>query len=187
MLAINSTDLNCLSLAICLRIFLLPSDTLCLLVSRNISFGFFFFFWKSSKVKAHTKHHIIFAVSLEVMTQLPKSVFFFFVLNGSREDLPTAVSLKPGFSLSYTRGSTGLMAKWHTSDAHKQGFGALEKITLIITGHIWTCPPEKQGRRSRSKRKPHPLVHSSMLCHTGAEFPHGDFQGEAAQGPWRNA
>lgn len=27
--------------------------------------------------------------------------------------------------------------------AHKQGFGPLEKITLIITGCIWTCPQQE--------------------------------------------
>ena len=34
---------------------------------------------------------------------------------------------------------------------------------------------EKENER---EREPHPLVHSSMLCHTGAEFPlrlHRDF------------
>lgn len=155
-------------------------------LQKYLLWVFFFFFGKAVRSRL-TRSIISFLLSHSRSWHSYPNLFFFFVLNGSREDLPTAVSLKPGFSLSYTRGSTGLMAKWHTSDAHKQGFGALEKITLIITGHIWTCPPEKQGRRSRSKRKPHPLVHSSMLCHTGAEFPHGDFQGEAAQGPWRNA
>ena len=29
--------------------------------------------------------------------------------------------------------------------AHKQGFGPLEKITLIITGCIWTCPQRGGG------------------------------------------
>lgn len=46
-------------------------------------------------------------------------------------------------------------------------------------------PTEGEGGRrreltekEREGREPHPLVHSCMLCHTGAEFPlglHGDF------------
>lgn len=32
---------------------------------------------------------------------------------------------------------------------HKQGFGPLEKITLIITGCIWTCPQQEGGRSGR--------------------------------------
>lgn len=68
---------------------------------------------------------------------------------------------------------------------HKQGFGPLEKITLIIRGCMRTCPQRERrggwwwvggrgrgGRQSRRKQgsRPHPLLHSSMLCHTGAEF-----------------
>ena len=38
--------------------------------------------------------------------------------------------------------------------AHKQGFGPLEKITLIITGCIWTCPQrEGEGGREGGKRR----------------------------------
>lgn len=33
--------------------------------------------------------------------------------------------------------------------AHKQGFGPLEKITSIITGCTWTCPPRGGGGGDR--------------------------------------
>lgn len=32
---------------------------------------------------------------------------------------------------------------------HKQGFSPLEKITLIITGCIWTCPQRGEGEKGR--------------------------------------
>lgn len=73
---------------------------------------------------------------------------------------------------------------------HKQGFGPLEKITLIITGCIWTCPhPEGEGKtwersrrvRSRGKEAENHIrwCIPLMLCHSGAEFPfglHGDLR-----------
>lgn len=68
--------------------------------------------------------------------------------------MATAVSLKLSFPLGVVD-RVGVL--WVVSQgpvthahAHKQGFGPLEKITLIITGCIWTCPQregEGSGRR----------------------------------------
>lgn len=107
--------------------------------------------WQELRLKRTRK--IVIAVSLEVMTQLPKiaNVFFFFFSFFLMESESRETSGPENRSVAEAEIFSGVVYRvrvlWVDSQgpvthahAHKQGFGPLEKITLIITGCIRTFP-----------------------------------------------